>query len=203
MASVHNPDFEKMAPIFTESEKLAGGAGKPGEKALRQLMEEMRESGDFWASSDGDNKIDRSKNVADNATPGVVEYAAQYSISDIQLEDRMDEMIDTCCKCFVFAKIGMSTLLTLRISTTHRHQAITNQRWPATQDRLLSVALRQHAAHDADSGSSRVDLSRKCDPPDGVGWALSHAQLRLADCTPDNLRGNRQVPKDADLGRDI
>ena len=27
MASVHDPDFEKMGPIYIEAEKLAGGAG--------------------------------------------------------------------------------------------------------------------------------------------------------------------------------
>ena len=97
MASVHDPDGEKMAPIFIESENAAGGPRQPGKKSLRQLMEEMRESETLRSSIDGKNLIDRSKNVADNAAQEMIEYGAQYSLIDDQLEGRVDEMIDTCC----------------------------------------------------------------------------------------------------------
>ena len=67
-------------------------------------MERVRESEDLRGSIDGDNKIDRSKNVASNAMQKMVEYAAQYRITDDQLEDRMDEMIDTCCRYFIHSR---------------------------------------------------------------------------------------------------
>jgi Questin oxidase-like len=98
MACVHDPDSNKIAPIFTESEKLAGGPRQSGKKTLRQIMEEIRESNSLRASIDGENAIDRTKNVADNAGQEMIKYAAQYSISDDQLENRMNEMIDTVCK---------------------------------------------------------------------------------------------------------
>ena len=98
MACVHDPDSNKIAPIFLESEKLAGGPRQPGKKTLRQIMEEMREDKALEGSLYGNNPIDKTKNVADNATQEVIKYAAQYSISDDQLDERMREMIDTVCK---------------------------------------------------------------------------------------------------------
>jgi hypothetical protein len=94
MASVHDPSGELMAPIWIESEKQA----KPSGKTLRQLMEETRENSILKPAIDGENTIDRSKNVATNAAEEMIKSAAQYTISGDQLEERMYEMIDTCCK---------------------------------------------------------------------------------------------------------
>lgn len=98
MACVHDPDSEKIAPIFLESEKQAGGPRQKGKKTLLQIMQEIRENKTLRGCIDGDNPIDRTKNVADNATNEMVKYAAQYSVSEDQLQERMDEMYDTCCK---------------------------------------------------------------------------------------------------------
>lgn len=97
MASVHDPDYDKMGPMFIDSEKLAGGDGIDGKKTLHQLMEEVRLDHKLRSAPNGENKIDRSKNVADHAAQTMIEYAAQYSLSEAQLSERMNELIDTCC----------------------------------------------------------------------------------------------------------
>jgi hypothetical protein len=103
MASVHDPDYEKMGPIFIEAESLAGGAGQRGDKSLRELLEAAREDPRLTSSMDGENKIDRSKNVADHATRPMAEYAAQYTLSEDQLTERVHEMVDTCGTMQVFS----------------------------------------------------------------------------------------------------
>ena len=97
MACVHEPDPNQMAPIYIGSEKLS--RDKPRSKRdLRHIMESLRQSTVLQASSDGDNAIDRSKNVVTNATNTMVEHAAEYSISEPDLEERMYEMFDICRK---------------------------------------------------------------------------------------------------------
>lgn len=101
MASVHDPDYEKMGPVFIEAEKVAGGAGRPGKASLHDIMQEMRQDQTLHSSPNGENKIDRSKNVADHAKDRMVEYAARYSLSEEQLTESLHEMIDTCCMNFL------------------------------------------------------------------------------------------------------
>ena len=98
MLCVHDPESEKLVPIFTEAEKRAGGPGQAGNKTLRKIFEDIRTNPILKASIDGNNPIDRTKNVADNATEEFIKYAAQYSISDEQLQGSIDEMVDTCCE---------------------------------------------------------------------------------------------------------
>lgn len=98
MGCIHDSDSNRIVPIFTQSEQLAGGPRQPGEKTLRHIMEEMRGNETLRKSIDGPHLYDRSKNVADNAMQEMIKYAAQYSISGDQLEEKMDEMIDTCSK---------------------------------------------------------------------------------------------------------
>lgn len=98
MACVHEPDAKKEAPIWLESEKLAGGPLQPGKKTLREIMEEIHNNEILRASIEGPNPVDRIKNVADNAIEEMIKYGAEYSISESQLQERIDEMIDTCCK---------------------------------------------------------------------------------------------------------
>lgn len=98
MAAVHDPDANKIAPIYLEAEKLASASGRPGKMSLREIMEELRASNNVRAVIDGNDKIDRSKNVADNAMQKIIQYASKYSLSDSQLEDKVNEQINTCCK---------------------------------------------------------------------------------------------------------
>ena len=98
MASVHDPEFEKMGPVYIESAQQALlQKGQTG-KSLRELMEQMRTERNLKSSIDGSNKIDRSKNVVSNAEKTMVDYIAQYTINDQRLEESMYEMVDTCCK---------------------------------------------------------------------------------------------------------
>ena len=107
MSCIHDPNALKMAGFFSESEKLAGGPRQPGENTLRQIMESMRDKHAFQTSINGQDKVDRSKNVMDNAGQEVIRYASQYSISPDQLEERMYEMVDTCCEDVFVMKLRL------------------------------------------------------------------------------------------------
>ncbi|KAJ9614042.1 hypothetical protein H2200_002178 [Cladophialophora chaetospira] len=96
MVCVNDAESTKIEPIFARSETLAGGPRQPGQKSLRRLMEEVRGDEILKRSIEGPYVRDRSKNIADNAMTQIVKYTAQYSISDEQLEGRLDEMVDTC-----------------------------------------------------------------------------------------------------------
>lgn len=98
MSSVHDPESNRLEPFFLEAEKLAGGPGQTGKKTLAEIMAEIRENKKLVASSDGNNEINRPKNVMVNAPEEAIKYAAQYSLSADQLDERVDEMIDTGSK---------------------------------------------------------------------------------------------------------
>lgn len=104
MACVHDPESDRLAPFFLESEKLAGQPGQPGKKSLPEIMEEVRENKILHTASDGENAIDRTKNVLANATQEIIRYAAQYHISEDQLNEKLDELIDTCCKALAASR---------------------------------------------------------------------------------------------------
>ena len=61
-------------------------------------MGEVRRDEVLKQSIEGPYVRDRSKNIADNAMTQIIQYTAQYSISDNQLEERWEEMVDTCSK---------------------------------------------------------------------------------------------------------
>ena len=61
-------------------------------------MEEVRRDEALKQSIEGPYVRDRSKNIAHNAMTHIVKYTAQYSISNDQMEERLDEMVDTCSK---------------------------------------------------------------------------------------------------------
>ena len=98
MSSVHCPDADRLEPYYFEAEKLAGGPGHKGNRTLVEIMEEIQSNDVLLASSHGNDAIDRTKNVMVNARDEMVKYAAQYSISTSQLDERADEMIDTGSK---------------------------------------------------------------------------------------------------------
>ena len=98
MACVHEPDPNQMAAMYIGSEKLARETKPRSKKYLRQIMEDLRQSTVLQASIHGDNSIDRSKNVVTNAVGVMNEHAAEYNISEPDLEQRMYEMFDICRK---------------------------------------------------------------------------------------------------------
>jgi hypothetical protein len=96
MICVNDAESTKTEPIFVNSERLAGGPRQPGQKTLHHLMIEVQRDEVLKQSIDGPYVRDRSKNIADNAMTQIIQYTAQYSISDNQLEERWEEMVDTC-----------------------------------------------------------------------------------------------------------
>lgn len=98
MTCIHEPYSAKLVPFFVRAEEKAGGPRQTGKKTLGDIFKDVRTNEILSKSIHGENTLDRSKNVADNAMDEIVEFAAQYSISEAQLQERLDEMVETLCK---------------------------------------------------------------------------------------------------------
>ncbi|OQE24965.1 hypothetical protein PENFLA_c009G11039 [Penicillium flavigenum] len=77
------------------AEKMAGGIGKPGQKSLLQLINEMRADKALvqsvqWSDS---NKI--KDGVLHRAPEQMLKYASQFTVSEDQMEERLADMINT------------------------------------------------------------------------------------------------------------
>lgn len=88
--------------FFLPAEKLAGGIGKPGKKSLLQLLSEIQADNALaecvqWSD---ENKI--RDGVLKRAPREMLKYAAEYTVSEDQLEERLADMINT---------IGASSLI--------------------------------------------------------------------------------------------
>ncbi|KAJ5379482.1 hypothetical protein N7509_012601 [Penicillium cosmopolitanum] len=80
---------------FLPAEKLAGGIGKRGEKSLLQLLNEIRADEKLAHSTkftDG-NKI--REGPLSRAGDEMLKYAAQYTVSEDQIQERIADMINT------------------------------------------------------------------------------------------------------------
>ncbi|KAJ5191566.1 uncharacterized protein N7498_010551 [Penicillium cinerascens] len=80
--------------FFLPAEKLAGGIGKPGRKSLLQLLNEIRENKALkesvrWSDT---NKI--RDGVLSRAPDEMLKIAAEYTVSEDQLEERLADMIN-------------------------------------------------------------------------------------------------------------
>ena len=87
--------------FFLPAEMMAGGVGKPGQKSLLQLINEMRADKALvqsvqWSDS---NKI--KDGVLHRAPEQMLNYASQFTVSEDQMEERLADMINT---------VGKSTL---------------------------------------------------------------------------------------------
>ncbi|KAJ5365849.1 hypothetical protein N7517_008735 [Penicillium concentricum] len=92
-AAVHD-DWLGRA-FFLPAEKMAGGIGKPGQKSLLELLNEMRADKALIESvkwSDG-NKI--KDGVLHRAPEQMLKYASQFTVSEDQAEERLADMINT------------------------------------------------------------------------------------------------------------
>ncbi|KAJ5958157.1 uncharacterized protein N7479_005307 [Penicillium vulpinum] len=81
--------------FFLPAEKMAGGVGKPGQKSLLQLVNEIRADKALVESvqwTDG-NKI--KDGVLHRAPEKMMKYASQYTVSEDQVEERVADMINT------------------------------------------------------------------------------------------------------------
>ncbi|OQE82252.1 hypothetical protein PENNAL_c0037G05844 [Penicillium nalgiovense] len=85
--------------FFLPAEKMAGGVGKPGQKSLLQLINEMRADKALvqsvqWSDS---NKI--KDGVLHRAPEQMLKYASQFTVSEDQMEERLVDMINTVVYC--------------------------------------------------------------------------------------------------------
>lgn len=99
-AAVH--DDQLGLDFFLPAEKMAGGIGKTGSKSLGQLLDEIRKDETLSRSvkSTDLNKI--RDGVLRRAPQEMLKYAAQYTVSEDQLEERLADMINNVgesCLC--------------------------------------------------------------------------------------------------------
>ncbi|CAI7624817.1 unnamed protein product [Penicillium bialowiezense] len=81
--------------FFLPAEKMAGEIGKPGQKSLLQLLNEIRADQALkdsvqWAD---ENKI--RDGVLARAPEVMLKYAAQFTVSEEQVDERLADMINT------------------------------------------------------------------------------------------------------------
>ena len=81
--------------FFLPAEEMAGGIGKPGQKSLLQILNELRADKVLvesvrWADV---NKI--RDGVLTRAPGEMLKYAAQFTVSEEQVEERLADMINT------------------------------------------------------------------------------------------------------------
>lgn len=91
-AAVHDDSLGR--DFFLPAEKLAGGIGKPGNKSLRQLLEEIRKDETLSRSARNTDVNKIRDGVLTRAPQEMLKYAAQYTVSEDQLEDRLADMIN-------------------------------------------------------------------------------------------------------------
>lgn len=91
-AAVHDDRLGR--DFFLPAEKTASGIGNPGSKSLGQLLEEVckDETLSRSAKTTDVNKI--RDGVLHRAPQEMIKYAAQYTVSEDQLEERLAEMIN-------------------------------------------------------------------------------------------------------------
>lgn len=89
--------------FFLPAEKMAGGIGKPGSKTLGQLLDEIRKDETLSHSVKFTDVVKIRDGVLRRAPQEMLKYAAQYTVSEDQLDERLAEMINNvgesygCC----------------------------------------------------------------------------------------------------------
>ncbi|THC92268.1 hypothetical protein EYZ11_008250 [Aspergillus tanneri] len=88
-----------MSPMFLwPAEKAAGGIGKPGKKTMVQILEEMRANKKLASSAHFNDANKMRDGVLQRAPEEMIRYAAEFTVSSDQLEEKLVEMIDTVGK---------------------------------------------------------------------------------------------------------
>jgi hypothetical protein len=106
--------------FFLPAEKLADGIGKPGKKSLLQLLNEIRADRGLvesvqWSDS---NKI--RDGVLSRAPEAMLKYAAQFTVSEDQVQERLADMINTVgefafiCYCLLRVLTGYQFTILVR-----------------------------------------------------------------------------------------
>ncbi|KAJ5176839.1 uncharacterized protein N7482_002716 [Penicillium canariense] len=80
--------------FFLPAEKLAEGIGKPGKKSLLQLLDEIRKDNTLAHSAKYTDTNKIRDGVLHRAPQEMLKYAAQYTVSEDQVEERLADMIN-------------------------------------------------------------------------------------------------------------
>ncbi|KAJ5949017.1 hypothetical protein N7454_002324 [Penicillium verhagenii] len=80
---------------FLPAEKMAGEIGKPGHKSLLQLLNEIRTDNTVKSSVNFSDSNKFRDGVLHRAPKEMLQYAAQYTVSEEQIPERVADMINT------------------------------------------------------------------------------------------------------------
>ncbi|KAJ5182971.1 hypothetical protein N7492_000587 [Penicillium capsulatum] len=90
-AAVHN---DRVGRNFSlPAEQMAEETGKPGQKSLRQLLDEVRQNQTLTRGVKVSDRI--PDGIMDRAPQEMLKYAAQYTVSASQIAEREADMINT------------------------------------------------------------------------------------------------------------
>lgn len=85
--------------FFLPAERTAGGIGKAGTKSLLQLLNEVRADDTLVRSVKWEDQNKIRDGVLTRGTQEMLKYAAQYTVSEEQVEERLADMINTVGEC--------------------------------------------------------------------------------------------------------
>lgn len=80
------------------AEKAAGGVGKPGKKTMLQLLEEAAADKKLATSATWEDGNKLRDGVLKRAPEEMIKYAAQFTVSEEQMQEKFAETVDTCGK---------------------------------------------------------------------------------------------------------
>ncbi|KAE8355767.1 hypothetical protein BDV28DRAFT_128338 [Aspergillus coremiiformis] len=81
--------------FFLPAEKEAGGIGKPGKKTLQQILEEIRNDEKLANSAHWEDGNKMRDGVLVRAPDEMIKYAAQFTVSEDQMKEKLAEIVDT------------------------------------------------------------------------------------------------------------
>ncbi|KAB8258730.1 hypothetical protein BDV32DRAFT_125450 [Aspergillus pseudonomiae] len=83
-------------PMFLlPAEKAAGGIGKPGKKSLLQILEEVRSDDKLANSAHWEDENRMRDGVLVRAPDEMIKHAAEFTVSEDQMEEKLVEIVDT------------------------------------------------------------------------------------------------------------
>ena len=80
------------------AEKAAGGVGKPGKKTMLQLLEEAAADKKLAHSASWADGNKLQDGVLKQAPEEMIKYAAQFTVSEEQMQEKFAETVDTSGK---------------------------------------------------------------------------------------------------------
>jgi hypothetical protein len=114
MAAVHADWIGRE--FFLPAEKMAGGIGKPGQKSLLQLLNEIRTDKALVESVQWHDANKIRDGVLHRAPDQMLRYAAQFTVSEDQVAERLADMINTVGKSNQLVVFGCEQMRLLTIS---------------------------------------------------------------------------------------